>query len=262
MDYFFTRNFDAPRTAGSKPFAEFRRETIKDERATRMAGSPQFKEVVKCKIHVPGDRNLVVEKFADRETRERFSEAWEAFERQESIAPDGTPIDQWPYLAGDPGRIRSLKFNDIYTVEAVAGVTDSNLEVLGLGGRTLRSQAQAFLEAAHTGAVPAKLVEENERLNDKVTALTAQLADMAARFEGMLRQTGQSVAEHENPVAEARESVRKAARLDVEIPDNFRTLGVKRLKEIAEELDGSVVVRDKETAIEVIETFVERRQAA
>lgn len=103
-------------------------------------------------------------------------------------ALQGTPLSAWPQI--DRALAATLHAAKIFTVEALADVPDSALPVLGMGGRTLRSQAAAWLAAAKDSAPSAALVAENEKLraeladarqaqkalSDRLTALEAKQA--------------------------------------------------------------------------------------
>jgi len=108
----------------------------------------------------------------------------EAFKNQSGEGlVDGTPLSQWPLV--DTGTAATLKAAGVHTVEMLAEVSDSNLHKLGIGGRTLREQAKAFLSSrtfgvpsAQMGAQLANAQAEVQRLNGVVAELTARLAQV------------------------------------------------------------------------------------
>lgn len=119
----------------------------------------------------------------------------EAYKAQNGVGlASGTPISQWPNI--DTGTAATLKAAGIHTVEMLAGVQDTHLPNLGIGGRVLRDQAQAYINSRQFGvptmqmaADSAHLREENSRLQNEVNDLTTRLSSALAEL-GAIR-TGQ-----------------------------------------------------------------------
>lgn len=156
--------------------AEFYNEAVQNNFKSEREGRPIFDDVVFVRIVRPGDNKSIVERPAKDEDKHRFPLQWAQFERQEAQTLSGTPLEQWPPMT--PALVRSLKAINIPTVEALAGVTDGNLENIGMGARKLRDQAQAFLVAAKDGAANSQLLAENEDLRDQIKALQANFEDL------------------------------------------------------------------------------------
>jgi hypothetical protein len=113
--------------------------------------------------------------------RMRFEAQLLQWEKLGAAAGDGTPLESWIRL--DVAQIASLKAQGIATIESLSSVPDSSLAILGLGGRTLRDQAQAFLDSAKKDAPIAQITarlaqkdEENADLKAQMEALKVQLA--------------------------------------------------------------------------------------
>jgi hypothetical protein len=70
----------------------------------------------------------------------------------------------------------------ILTVEDLAGLPDSDLPAIGIGGLSLRDKARAWLSAAEDKG---KLAEENAALKLQVTTLSEQVTTLAAEFAKM-----------------------------------------------------------------------------
>jgi len=119
----------------------------------------------------------------------------EAYKAQNGVGlASGTPISQWPNI--DTGTAATLKAAGIHTVEMLAGVQDTHLPNLGMGGRVLRDQANAFINSRQfgipsmqMGADLAKLREENVRLQNENNSLNERLSATLAEL-GAVR-TGQ-----------------------------------------------------------------------
>lgn len=105
----------------------------------------------------------------------------EAFKRQtgDHLAA-GTPINQWAQI--DVGTAASLKAAGIHTVEMLAGVSDTSLGNLGVGGRVMRDQARAFIQTQQFGVPTAAMAAESANLRDENIRLTNALNDATQRL--------------------------------------------------------------------------------
>ena len=68
-----------------------------------------------------------------------------------------------------------LKSLHIHTVEALAGINESFITKLGIDGRRLVEDAQAYLKTAEDG--PSKVAAENAELSRRVETLEAMIKD-------------------------------------------------------------------------------------
>lgn len=119
----------------------------------------------------------------------RYKSQIEAFKGDTGEHLDnGTPITSWAMV--DKGTAQTLKANGIHTIEAFASVSDSALQNLGTGARTLRDQAKSWLNSRQFGVPDAqntaelnKLREENAALKEEVASLKAALNAYKAEGE-------------------------------------------------------------------------------
>ena len=68
---------------------------------------------------------------------------------------------------------------NIHTAEALAGLDGANLSRLGMGGRELKTQAEAWIAKATGSAGISKLAAENEALKARLDAMEAMMAGNA-----------------------------------------------------------------------------------
>lgn len=159
----------------------FKVHSILDEGKTKDAGRPIYKDIEVCEIRMAGNRNTVgvfpahdIWKWMETDgfNREpvtyamRFPKQYEAFKSQRSQSQEGTPIEELPFLT--QGKRLELKALNIHTAEALAGLDGQPLKNLGMGGRELKNQAQAYLDAAAGSADVSKLASENELLRQQI----------------------------------------------------------------------------------------------
>ena len=163
----------------------FRTEAIQDDMASQAAGRPIFRDLEVCEIRIAGDRNFapVVPAHSlwmrvdgeDVTYAQRWPRQYEQFRANLAQVADGTPLAELPFLTeAKRMELRALK---IYTAEALAGLDGANLRVLGQGGRTLKTQAAAYLQNAAGAAPLAAMAAEIE-------ALKAELAEAQAFLGG------------------------------------------------------------------------------
>ena len=144
------------------------------------AGRPVYEDVPYVHILIPGDKNRQVFTKAKQSHKDRFPEQWAAFENQQEVVHEGTPIEEWPPIT------RSLAMTykglDIHTVENLAAVSDANLGNLGHGAREMRDKAVAYLKAADDGKETARLAKENAELKDDIQSLKDQVAELSKKL--------------------------------------------------------------------------------
>lgn len=234
--------------------AKFYTADVKDEAASSAKGRYVGRKVDMVRIIIPGDKHNIVERRVRENDKERWPKAYEAFRRMEDYVPDGTIIDTWPMLSR--AQVEDLKYMNIFTVEQIADLPDDKLGSIGLGGRMMRKHAQAFIETSKRGAVPAQLVAENEQLRGQVGLLVQQVAELSKRLEIFASKAGEKIEDIANPVTTAREAINAATNQNqfVEVPSNYRQLGLPALKTLCAKFTDAKVL-DKDSAFELIEEY-------
>lgn len=107
---------------------------------------------------------------------ENFYEHYKAFKEGQERAQSGTPVEELPFLSA--AKRAELKALNIHTAESLAQLEGTPLTRLGMGGREMKNQAQAYLDRAKEGAIDAKLAAQNARLEEELAAMREQLAAM------------------------------------------------------------------------------------
>lgn len=138
-------------------------------------GRPIFKDVDYIKIIFPGDKTKAVHRPVKEEDKLRFSKQWEVYQKQGHLVIEGTPIEQWAPLT--KSEVAELKAINIHTVESLAALPDTALS--WLGARTMRDKAKAWLAQAVDGSAISALIAKNESQANKISALEAQVKELA-----------------------------------------------------------------------------------
>lgn len=264
-DHYYTRDLPSmdgsiPRTGGAA-VAKFTAEDVRDVAKSKALGRPAYRKVDMVEIINPGDPQNIVKRRVREADKERFANAWAAYQKLEEATPDGTLLEHFPMLS--KGQIEHLKYNSVFTVEQLASVPDTALQNLGLGSRRMREHAKAFLETAERGKVPAKLVEDNEALRNQVTLLTEQLNDMMRKVELFASKAGENVSEIDVPaatvVAEVEAKNKELSKnILSDLPEDWEFLSLPELKVHAMKVTDEKV-KSKAQAVDVIKEYLSMR---
>lgn len=264
--HFFTRDMpmhditDAsqsmPGMNGGQPIAKFFTRAIQDHAATAARGRYVARDVEMVRIIIPGDKHTIAERRVKPSDKIRFQKQYEAFRKQEEFVPDGTPLETWPLLSR--AQVEDLKSMNVFSVENLAELSDEQLSNVGIGARTLRKHAQAFLETAKAGVLPARMVEENERLTRQVETMSSQLVDLTKRLEVLLAKQNEKIEDVDVPMlSEAKQVIDQVSENKpvLDIPEDYKSLALKPLKDICKKIT-SVPVLTKADAFSVIEDYL------
>jgi hypothetical protein len=241
-----------PDASRSRNIVRFFKDAIQDEAKSANAGRAVFVDRELIEIIVPGDGKSVNIRFATSEDKREYSKQYDAYKREETMALEGTPLEQWPIMTR--ALVKTFKQFDVYTVEQLAELSDEQMQGIGvLGGRTIRMQAKAFLEVAKTNQIPAKLVSDNEALKTRVETLTNQIAAANANYEVLLRRLNmdpsahQSVDSNVTPFVQHQPApVVNALPPSLPTDDALKTMPNKELFDIAESVVGMKLNNRKE----------------
>jgi len=112
--------------------------------------------VVPCMLHkVAGSADYSVTEIKPHTKTEicaRFPGAWEYYEKQkaaqpaqptEIVQPEGTPISKADWIPRE--KLAWLAMQGFQTVEQLAGMSDAQIQNLGMGARTWAKKAKQFL---------------------------------------------------------------------------------------------------------------------
>ena len=142
-------------------------------------GRPIFKDLPHIRKMIPGDASNVVERVAKDHDIRMYPREWDIFQRQSATGVSGTPLEQWPQVTR--AQVKEAKYFEVHTVEQMAELSDMSCQRMGMGFAELRNKAKAYLEAAKGTAAQTAQAAENQRLQDEIEALKAQMAEMPKR---------------------------------------------------------------------------------
>lgn len=143
-------------------------------------GRPIYEKVPMIRIYTPGDKTKVVVRKVNMEggggfpsDPQRFPTQWAAFKTGVEATATGLPLEEWPIMT--TGQVKVLNAVNIYTVEQLAAVSDTALDGLGHGGRSMRDQAIAKINGLSEHAVAAKAEARAAELERQIEELRAMI---------------------------------------------------------------------------------------
>lgn len=165
-------------------FVEFFNHPVEQGLASVEAGRPIYKDVPYIRITVPSNTGTIKQetvRAATEEDKRRFPRHWEAFAAGLKDAIQGTPLEEWALMPRS--EVMQLKHFGVHSIEQLAALSDSVLSNLGPGWRQWQDRAKAALNAANNPAAAVdKLSRENDALRAEISALTAQVRELASRI--------------------------------------------------------------------------------
>lgn len=122
-----------------------------------------------------------VEDEPERTWAELLAPQLKAFEDGTKAPNNETPFEAWNKL--DIAQIASLQASGIHSIEQLAGCPDAQIHLLGLGGATLKKQAQVFLEMSQGIDRTDELIAMNANLQAQIDAMREQMAKITPSAE-------------------------------------------------------------------------------
>jgi hypothetical protein len=110
-------------------------------------------------------------------------DSFENFKNKQNLPKDGYPLINWKGI--DPAMRDKLLGMGINTVELVAGMTEEAMTYVGMGSRSIKTKAEAFLlqnNAPEQAAIEmTQMKQQNEALAEQLSALASKLAELGER---------------------------------------------------------------------------------
>jgi hypothetical protein len=216
-------------------FIEFKPEKIENAAKTKEAGRPIFDDIELVSVQHVGDQKTWPWFRADERSiyvrdpggsghyatyAECYYEHYKAFKEGQAKAQSGTPVEELPFLsAAKRGELKAL---NIHTAEALAGLEGTPLTKLGMGGREMKNQAQAYLDRAKEGAMDAKLAAQNARLQDEIDKMRETLANVMEKLSPTARKKIEAEEEEEERQEEAAAAAGEVSEFEAWSDDDLR----------------------------------------
>jgi hypothetical protein len=161
---------DEPNKDDEKLFVMFYPEAVQNKVKSDAEGRPIFEQRDMIRVITPGSKDILVNKATENYQR-RFAKQWDRYKRNMQQTPDGTPLDQVPFLSVT--QIAELRALNVMSLEGLAGMADTVAHRF-MGFHEMRTKAQKYLDAAKSAA--------------PITALQSQVDDLKSTNEVLQRQ--------------------------------------------------------------------------
>jgi hypothetical protein len=182
-EYDGSQRYEAP-VAGKGPFVQFYARAMQNGQASLAEGKPVFRSVLFFKLQQPGERDFI-DRQATKSDIDAHPAAYQRYRqfRNDSAIADGTPLET--LFPAHPDTVEVLKFNRIHTVEALANLSDTGMQNIGMGGAEWRDKARRFIDATTGGKGFADLEDQTrslqaqlDREREKGRALVGQVEEL------------------------------------------------------------------------------------
>lgn len=138
-----------------------------------------YKNVEYVDILTPGDTKSMPRHKVTDYHRNKYRPWYDAWRRGLEMSPEGSPIEMWPIMT--PAMVRELKAKNVFTVEQLAGLADSNLQQIPMGA-TLKLKAIAWLKEKGTADDIEGRRRKDELVSDNMRLMETQMQSMAAEI--------------------------------------------------------------------------------
>jgi hypothetical protein len=160
-------------------------DAVKDEKESRAAGRPIFKDAEWIDIRIPGNRDNVVIRPVRADDIQRFPRHYDAFKRriggEEGMV--GTPLAAWGWPGMTRARIEEMKYFNVRTVENIAGMADGLGQKI-MGFQAMKTAAKEYLASSSSRAPMMQLQLKMEALMLKVDEQATTIARLIAEKSG------------------------------------------------------------------------------
>lgn len=173
----------------------------------------QYNRVLMVRVSVPGDNRSSAEYRVETEypkdfphpvhgplkknadIYKRFGKYIEEYKAAGGNGPvAGTPLEEWPVV--NRAQVAMLKHNGVYSVEALATVSDNLMGALGMDGRRLVQKAKDYLESAANSAAAMEAMERERKIQARFDELQDKFDALAASMEALPEESKDALKGH------------------------------------------------------------------
>ncbi len=142
------------------------------------------------RLNFPGDNKSEWDQPVRPQDKIRFAKQWDLYEKQMSQFGDESLIEELEFLT--PPQIEQLKMANVHTIKHLAGLTDTQMNNIGMGMREIVKKAQNWLYDEHHNMEIKRLEKMLGQKDDEISSLQAKLVEnqettqsLIARVEAM-----------------------------------------------------------------------------
>lgn len=159
----------------AKLYVEFYRSPFLLAGKSREAGRAIYEERDCVRIHVPGDKNSVVDRPVTEQDIQRFQDRYNKWKAGQEQSAMGTPLSALPGMT--PAKVEEYKYFKLTTVEQMAEANDS-LSAKFMSFHQDKKCAKNFLEVAAGNAPIERMTQELAMRDEQIETLKQQVASL------------------------------------------------------------------------------------
>ncbi|CAB4151406.1 hypothetical protein UFOVP601_14 [uncultured Caudovirales phage] len=159
----------------AKLYVEFYRSPFLLAGKSRDAGRAIYEERDCVRIHVPGDKNSVIDRPVTEQDVQRFQDRYTKWKSGQDQSVIGTPLSALPGMT--PAKVEEYKYFKLTTVEQMAEANDS-LGTKFMSFHQDKQRAKNFLEVAAGNAPIEKMTQELAVRDEQIETLKQQVASL------------------------------------------------------------------------------------
>lgn len=173
----------------SRLAVKFYQREMPNDFETAKEGRPVHYMADFVRIEVPGDRNTIIDTFANQGHKDRFPIQWAQYQNAKRDGGDmdvqGTLLRDWPLLTS--AQATELKHFKFYTVEQIAAASDDQIQrlgmMVGMSPYAFRDKAKAYLTHAKDSSVVQAQADELRKRDEEIAALKAQMEEITRAMQ-------------------------------------------------------------------------------
>lgn len=139
-------------------------------------GFPVFEDVCFCEIRIKDNNSEVFDQPATEEKKKRFPLEYARYQLAKKQVEQGTPLEQFAFLS--LSEVEALKSRGIFTVEALAGLSEEKAASLGISRE--RELADKFMQQAAGNKAISDWQEAEEQYKARIKKLEAEVKALRA----------------------------------------------------------------------------------
>ena len=146
-------------------------------------GIPKFADVCYCEIRIKDNTTEVFDQPATKDKIDRFPVEYARYQLSKKQVKDGTPLENFAFLS--LSEIESCKYHGIFTLEALANLSEDRVRDLNLGKE--QNTARAFLENNRNVKKTQDMIELKSEYEHQISSLLAEIAELKAKIQSSTR---------------------------------------------------------------------------
>lgn len=168
----------------SDVFARFYDKSVKTDEINPKTGMPIFKDVCYVEIRIKNNNTDIYNQPASDEKIHRFPAEYNRYLMAKKQVENGTPLENFAFLTA--AQTDTLKFHGIFTVEALADISEQQAQDLDLSAE--RQSAIRFMKSAQANLTQIEWQGRVDNLLAEIDVLKAEIDTQKTHIDDLEKQ--------------------------------------------------------------------------